>query len=253
MTIAVSAIFRYPVKGLAGEALPETPLSGGESIPHDRRFALAHGSTRFDAAAPSWLPKTNFLMLMRDEKLAQLRVAFDPEEGILVLSRSGKPVVRAKVTEPLGRTLVSQFFSHFMAGSLRGSPRLVEAPGHMFSDVPEKCLSILNLNSVRDLERVARQPVDPARFRANLYLEGLPAWQEFTWTGKTISLGSAGLKVVDPIERCAATNVNPETAERDLNILLQLQRGFGHINMGIYARVESAGRIEVGDSVTIAH
>jgi len=121
MPVVLSAIFRYPVKGLAGEALSEADLSEGEALPHDRRFALAHGSTRFDAANPAWLPKTNFLMLMRDEKLAQLRVEFDPEQGLLVLSRKGKQVVRATATETLGRTLVSQFFSQFMAGSSRHS------------------------------------------------------------------------------------------------------------------------------------
>jgi hypothetical protein len=55
--------------------------------------------------------------------------------------------------------------------------------------------------------------------------------------------------VVKPISRCAATNVNPETAERDLNLPLALQKGFGHPNMGIYARVASAGPIAVGDTI----
>lgn len=252
MPITLPALFRYPVKGLAGEALQQVSLRADEGLPHDRRFALAHGSTRFDVAKPTWLPKTNFLMLMRDEKLAQLRVQFTPQDGMLLLERDGKPVVRAKVTETLGRTLVSQFFSQFMAEAARGSPRLVEAPGHMFSDTRQKYVSILNLSSVLDLERVVRKAVDPARFRANLHLAGLPAWEEFSWIGKTISAGGVGLKVIDPIERCAATNVNPESATRDLNIPLQLQRGFGHVNMGIYARVVSPGEIAVNDEVRVA-
>lgn len=251
MTIAVSAIFRYPVKGLAGESLRRAELQESEGIAHDRRFALAHGSTRFDGTQPTWLPKTNFLMLMREEKLAQLRVRFTPEDGVLVLTRNGKQVVRAVVTEPLGRTLVSQFFAQFMAGAVRGSPKLVEAPGHMFSDSRQKLLSVVNLSSVRDLERVVRKPVASARFRANLYLEGLPAWEEFRWIGKTVSVGGARLRVVDPIERCAAINVDPETAARDMNLPLQLQRGFGHVQMGVYARVEGAGNIEVDDEMGV--
>ena len=215
MSTALSAIFRYPVKGLAGESLQEASLQEGEGLPHDRRFAIAHGSTRFDAANPTWQPKTNFLMLMRDEKLAQLELEFDPEAGVLTLGRKGKQVVRGKVSEPLGRTLVSQFFSHFMAEATRGSPKLVEAPGHMFSDSRQKLVSILNLNSVLDLERVVRKPVAPARFRANLHLDGLAPWEEFTWLGKTISVGGVRLKVVEAIERCAATNVNPDDATRD--------------------------------------
>ena len=252
MAITLSAIYRYPVKGLAGERLQRSPLHPGEAIAHDRRFAIAHGSTRFESGRPTWLPKTNFLMLMRDEKLAQLSVGFTPEDGTLALSRKGKQLVRANVTEPLGRTLVSQFFSHFMAEAARGSPNLVEAPGECFSDTSQRLISVLNLSSVRDLERVTRAEIEPARFRSNLLIEGLPAWQEFTWIGKRITIGTARLKVLEPIERCAATNVNPTTAERDLNLPLHLQRGFGHVNMGVYARVEDGGEIESGDTVAVS-
>ena len=250
MGTTVVDICRYPVKGLSAESLEQISLTPGESLPHDRRFALAHGSTKFDTRNPQWLPKSNFLMLMRDEKLAQLRAAFEPEIGMLTIERGGKQVVRAKATEPIGRTLIGQFFASFMAEASRGTPRLVEAPGHMFSDVPEKCLSIINLASVRDLERVMRRPVDPLRFRGNIYLEGLPAWAEFGWAGQDISLGTARLKVTAPINRCGATNVDPETAARDLNVPLALQNGFGHVKMGIYAAVTGAGEISKGDALT---
>jgi len=250
MAITVADICRYPVKGLSAESLEQVELAPGACLPHDRRFALAHGSTKFDPRSPQWLPKTNFLMLMRDEKLAQLRVHFEPESGRLSIERDGKQVVGANVTETLGRTVIGQFFASFMAGATRGAPRLVEAPEHSFSDVPDKVLSIVNLASVRDLERVTRQEVHPLRFRANIYLEGLPAWQEFTWTGHEIQLGGARLEVAKPIDRCAATTVNPETAARDLNVPLFLQRGFGHVDMGVYASVTAAGRVAKGDSVT---
>jgi uncharacterized protein YcbX len=247
MTITVATIQRYPVKGLSAEVLPEVALEPGQGLPHDRRFALAHGSTSFDAEAPAWLPKTNFLMLMRDEKLAQLRVTFEPDQGRLTILRGDRQVVRADVTTTIGKTLVSQFFAQFMAGASRGVPKLVEAPGHMFTDTQEKLVSLLNLQSVHDLERVVRRPVDPRRFRANLHLSGAPAWCEAGWIGRQIGIGAAKLTVVDTIERCAATNVNPDTAERDLNIPLQLQQGFGHVTMGVYARVEVGGTIREGD------
>ena len=251
MSIIVKEIYRYPVKGLSGERLPTTDLVVGESIPHDRRFALAHGSTQFDRREPQWLPKTNFLMLMKNEKLAQLRTQFDPESGELTIERDGKSVLKAKATEQLGCMLIGQFFASFMAGETRGSPKLVEAAGHMFSDVPEKVLSLINLASVSDLERVVRQPVHPLRFRGNLYLDGLEAWREFDMPGKEISIGSARLRVIKPIQRCAATNVDPDTSARDLNILLDLKRGFGHVNMGVYAEVIGAGQITAGDSLAV--
>ncbi len=197
------------------------------------------------------MPKTNFLCLMRDEKLAQLRADFDPESGMMAIHRAGKQVVRAKATEPMGSTLIGQFFAAFMGEATRGTPKVVEAGGHMFSDVPEKVLSIVNLASVKDLERVVRQPVNPLRFRANIYILGAPPWGEFDWVGREIGLGPARLQVVDRIQRCAATNVDPETAARDLNLPRALQRGFGHADMGIYARVIQGGEIARGNVLSL--
>jgi uncharacterized protein YcbX len=249
MTATVVDIFRYPVKGLSAEALERVELTPGEALPHDRRFAIAHGSSQFDPDAPKWLPKTNFLMLMRDEKLALLRCRFDPASSELTIERGGKPVVHAKATEGMGRMLIGQFFASFMSGALRGSAKLVEAPGHSFSDSPEKLVSIINLASIRDLERVMRVPLHPLRFRANLYIDGLPAWQERGWVGQEIMVGAVRLAIGEAIERCAATNVDPQSAERDLNIPLALQRGFGHVTMGVYASVVSAGDITKGDGI----
>lgn len=246
----IAGICRYPLKGLNAEKLDRAVLTPGEGLPHDRRFALAHGSTHFDPGAPEWLPKTNFLCLMRDEKLAQLRVTFDPDSSTLAIHRAGKQVVRAKTAEDIGRTLIAQFFAAFMGAAARGTPKLVEASGHMFSDVPGKVVSIINLASVKDLERVVRQPIDPLRFRANIYIQGIPPWAEFDWVGREIGLGPARLQVVDRIERCAAINVDPETAARDLNLPRSLQRGFGHVDMGLYARVTTGGEIAPGDAVS---
>lgn len=252
MAATIADLCRYPVKGLNAECLDRVTLSAGEGLPGDRRFALAHGSTAVDPETPQWLPKTHFLMLMRDEKLAQLRASFDSDSGTLTVRRAGKPVARGRITEPTGRTLIGQFFAGFMGRAARGTPHLVEAPGHMFSDAREKYVSMINLESVADLERVMRRPVAPARFRANLYFRGAPAWSEFDWIGREIRLGDARLKIEARIDRCAATNVNPETAERDMNVPLTLQRGFGHADMGVYARVVEGGEIALGDTITMA-
>lgn len=251
MTATIDRICRYPVKGLTAERLEQVAVRPGEALPEDRRFALAHGASQFDPFQPSWLPKTNFLMLMRDEKLAQLDARFDAESGLLTIHRAGKQVVRANATDPLGRTMIGQFFASFMGASARGAVRLVEAPGHMFSDHRAKVVSLINLASVRDLERVIRAPVNPIRFRGNLYFDGAEPWAEFDWVGKDISVGDARLHVTQRIVRCAATNVDPESAARDLNIPRTLQKGYGHADLGIYAEVTTPGVLRVGDAITV--
>lgn len=250
MSLKIAAIYRYPVKGLTPEPLDRVVLTPGQGLPHDRRFALAHGSTRFDPAAPEWMPKTNFLMLMRNERLARLRTRFDEGTGTLAVQRDGKTVASGNIQETAGRTVIEQFFAAYMASEARGAPKLVEAPGHMFSDVARKVVSIIGLASIRDLERVARAPIDPRRFRANVYFEGGRPWQEFDWVDREIRLGGVRLKVVKRIQRCAATNVDPENGQRDLNLPLTLQQGFRHADMGIYAEVLEQGTIAVGDALT---
>lgn len=252
MTITIADICRYPVKGLAADHPASVTVEAGGVIPFDRRFALAHASSRVDKAQPEWAQKNEFLMLARDEKLAQLGIEFDGETADLAITRKGRQVSRGVLTDQTGRNLLQTFLAAFLPDGPRGKPVIVEAPeGRSFSDVPSNVLSIINLATVKDIERVVREPVDPIRFRGNLYIDGLAAWQEASWIGKDIALGNGVvLHVDDPIGRCAATNVDPATGQRDLNIPLTLRKGFGHTNCGIYARVKTGGTLSVGDTVS---
>ncbi len=248
----VTGLYRYPVKGLTGEALPRVQLTAGETVPFDRAYAIENGPGRFDPEAPRHLPKITFLMLMRDERLATLRTEFDDATETLTVKRDGKQVARGQLSTPLGRKMLEQFFGAYMKSELRGAPRIVSAPGHSFSDVAAKCLHIVNLATVRDLERVLGKPVDPLRFRANVYIDGVAPWAEFGWLDKTLQIGSAALMVYKRTQRCDATNVDPQTAQRDMAIPAQLSRSFAHTDLGIYARVVTGGEIARGDGVQVA-
>lgn len=253
MTATLSTLAIYPVKGLSAHALEGADLIPGRGLPNDRRFALAHGASGFDMANPSWLPKAHFLQVARNPKLAQLHSRFDPETETLTLLRDGRQVARGRIGEPLGRDLITQFFAAFMDGDARGQPKLVEAADVMFSDVPDPWLSIINLDTVEELGTVARHGVDPARFRGNLMVTGWKPWSELDLVGKEIAVGDGGarLRVEEPIGRCAATTVNPETGERDLQTLRLLETAYGHTKCGVYVSVVSAGHVRPGDSLTI--
>jgi uncharacterized protein len=247
----IDALYRYPVKGLTPEPLQQVVLRAGETVPFDRAYAIENGAGRFDPEAPRHLPKINFLMLMRDERLATLRSQFEDATETLTILRDGKQVARGQLTTPLGRQLVEQFFGAYMKQELRGAPKIVRAPGHSFSDVAAKCVHIVNLATVRELERTLGRPVDPLRFRANLYLEGVEPWAEFKWLGKDITVGPVRLAPFARTGRCEATNVDPATGARDMAIPASLTRTWGHADFGIYAKVESAGEISVGSSVSV--
>lgn len=241
----IARLYRYPIKGLSPEPLQSVQLKSGETLPFDRAYAVENGQGRFDANAPRHLPKINFLMLMRDERLATLRSAFDDATETLTINRDGKQVARGQLTTPLGRQLIEQFLAAYMKAELRGAPKIVQAPGHSFSDMAAKCVHIVNLASVREVERIIGRPVDPLRFRANLYLDGMEPWSEFTWLDREISVGPTRLAVFARTQRCEATNVDPATGARDMAIPAHLMRAWGHQDFGIYAKVVTGGEIAV--------
>jgi uncharacterized protein len=253
----IEGIYRYPVKGLSAEPLAGVAVAAGEGLPLDRKFALARAGAPFDPARPAWLDKRNFLMLMRDERLAELRAAYDDASGRLRVEHAGRQVVDAEVGSDDGRAAIERFFETFMGGQAGGRPRLVSARGHMFTDNPTQYVSLINLASVQAIgEAIAETtgqapdgPLDPLRFRANLYVSGLEPWAEFDWLGRELAAGDARLRCAERLDRCAATNVNPATARRDLNIPLALRKAYGHIDCGVLLQVVRGGRLETGQPI----
>jgi hypothetical protein len=249
--IRVTALYRYPIKGLSGESLSAVELLPGGTFPMDRAFALENGPSGFDPAAPSWQPKIKFLCLMRNAAIAALSTRYDDATTTFTVVQDGRTLIEVRLSDPSGRAALEQFFQDFMGREARGKIRLLDAPGHSFSDVARKVVSIINLDSVAALERSIGRKVHPLRFRGNVYLEGLPAWSETELLNRPLQIGSARLEVVKTIHRCAATEVDPETAARDLDVPDALYRLTGEEDCGIYAEVTTAGRIAPGDRLTL--
>jgi len=247
----ITGIYRYPVKGLSPEPLPRVALAAGQTLPADRRYAIENGPSGFDPAEPKWMSKAYFLMLMRDEWLAGLHTHFDDARTVLTIRHNGSIAVRGDLETVQGRAAIEQFFAAKFAGEIKGPPKVLSGRDHSFSDVARKVVSIINLGSLQAIEDVIGQPVHPLRFRANLYVRGWPAWHEFDLLGRTLAIGAARLKIVKRIVRCAAINVDPDTAARDLNIPHTLMQRFGHVDCGVYAEVMAGGTVATGDGIDI--
>jgi uncharacterized protein YcbX len=247
----ITGLYRYPVKGLTPEPLQQVALRIGETFPADRRYAIENGPSGFDAAAPAWLPKIYYLMLMRQERLAGLWSQFEDESHLLTIRRDGQTVAQGDLETEHGRAAIEAFFARDFADELKGPPKLLSGGGHSFSDLARKAVSIVNLDSVRTIEDVVGAAVHPLRFRANLYVRGWPAWHEFGLVGEKLAIGDARLKVFKTITRCAAVNVDPDTAARDLEIPSAITRHFGRNECGIYAEVIEDGLIRIGDTVAV--
>lgn len=251
MTGHLAALYRHPVKGFTPERLTRADLVEGRCFPCDRLYAVENGPSGFDPAAPSFIPKQKFTVLAQIAEVARARTAYDEASGVLTASAVGRPAFAASLATEEGRTDFAAWLSGLLGDAAKGPLRVIPAPGdHRFMDHPLGAVSIINLASVRDLEARIGRPIDPLRFRANLYVEGWPAWAEADWTDREIMLGWARARVFKPIVRCAATHVDPATAERDMDIVKALFDNYGHMNCGIYVHVTGSGPITIGDACT---
>jgi uncharacterized protein YcbX len=247
----IEYLYRFPVKGLTAEAIEEATVEAGEAIPWDRAFALAQGDAGFDPARPEWRHKSSFLCLMKNARAARLFSLFDPKTGVLMIRAPDGSMVSENALTESGRGIIGAFLAAYLAEEARGTPRFVHAPGHVFGDQRGKVISLINLASHRDYEVRLGARRHRRRFRANVWFSGAPAWQERSWIGQQIQMGGAVLRIVKPTTRCAATEVNPETAERDATPITELRQLYGHTELGVHAEVVEAGRFAVGDGIQV--
>jgi uncharacterized protein YcbX len=247
----VERITRYPVKGLSPEQMEEVELSPGAGIPLDRRFAFAQGDSPFDPADPKWLPKRNFACLAVNARAAAIHSAYDARTNTLSLGAEGQAPLLAGLSDPAGRAAAAAWVTTFLGEEARGALRLSEVPGHAFTDIPDKAISLIGLASVTELGARAGMVLDPLRFRGNILFSGAAPFAELDWVGRDVLLGGARLKVFRRTKRCAATEVNPTTAERDARPPRWLMEQYGHADLGIYATVLEGGRVAVGDALEL--
>ncbi|HEX5377947.1 MAG TPA: MOSC N-terminal beta barrel domain-containing protein [Phenylobacterium sp.] len=250
MDAHVAALFRHPVKGFTPERLDHADLAVGQVFPCDRVYAVENGPSGFDPAAPGHISKQKFTVLAAIPRVALARTAYDEAERTLRVTAAGQPPFAGRLDQEEGRTGLTRWLKGLLGDEAHPDLKVVQAPGHRFTDHPLGHVSILNLASLRDLEGKLGRELDPLRFRANVYVEGWPAWAENGWEGRDLMVGFARAKVFKPIVRCAATEVDPTTAVRDLEVVKALFDNYGHMFCGVYIQMSSTGRVGLGDAVT---
>ena len=247
MTIA--ALYRYPMKGFSPEPLQHADIAAGGTMPLDRAFAIGNGEIAFDPAAPAYFPKTHFLMLMRNERIAEFRTRFDDATGVFSIFRGEALEVEGPLDTAEGRSRIESWIAANFSGELRGAPKILSAPGHSFSDKKAKVLHLVNLASVRALEKATGRRVDPLRFRPNVVIDGAEAWEEHGWEGATLSFPQLMCTVESRTSRCAATNVEPGSGRRNMDIPRTLDEHYGHCDFGVYLVATVDGTLAIGDRV----
>lgn len=252
VSAAVATLYQYPVKGLSPQALNEARLEAGQSFPGDRLFAVENGPSGFESARPEHQPKIKYLMLARNGSLARLKTRFNASSLVLTMETDHGELIEGCLADEQGRAKIERFLTTYLPDELRGAPKILRAPGFHFMDSKSGFVSLVNLASVRALEKLSGKPVDPLRFRANIYVDGLEPWQEFDLVGSSLRIGGARFTVLTRTKRCAATQVNPATGERDIDMLRLMESNLRHCDCGIYLAITGSGTIAVNDQMSLA-
>lgn len=241
----VAALWRHPIKGHGREELDRVTLTEGQTMPYDRRWAVAHEMARADGSA--WAPCAEFSRGAKVPALMAIDARTDEAAGTVTLTHPDRPALTFD-PETQARAFLD-WVRPLMPENRAQSTRIVRVEGRGMTDSDFPSISLINLASNDALGEQMEQDLSPLRWRANIHLTGLPSWSEFDLVGKTLRIGSAELEVREPIVRCLATTANPATGARDADTLGALKSVHGHQDFGLYGVVTKTGEIATGDSV----
>ncbi len=243
----VRALWRHPIKGHGRESLTSVELSEGQTMPWDRRWAIAHEMAKSDGT--EWAPCANYSRGSKVPSLMAISARSNEADGTICLTHPERPDLVIDPDRDEARFL--DWVRPLMPSNRAQSARIHRVPGRGMTDTDFPSISLINLASHDDLTAKMDQSLSPLRWRCNIHFDGFAPWEEFNWIDKTMRIGEVELEVKEPIVRCLATTANPETGVRDADTLAALSNHLNHQNFGIYAVVSKGGQISVGDGVEV--
>lgn len=256
----VVALYRYPVKGFSPQSVERITVLPGGRVAGDRvlnfRFADAPVSDT------EWCRKHHGVVLVNTPGLARLQVAFDDQALILKIFHEKQMLAHGDLSEAGRQRLVEAVTGYVLSleeNPLKGQP--TRLPLKLAGDgktprYQDNSLGQVTLHSRESLASAAQAlhdaNLDEARFRHNIVVEGVPAWEEQTWVGRKLRVGPVEFDVGKPEVRCLATHANPRTGERDLQVMQTLMKAFAQKEpvFGVGMLSVAGGDIRVGDAVT---
>ncbi len=244
MSGSVTSIWRHPIKSHGRERLDHVTMIPGHTMPGDRVWAVAHEASKADGS--EWAPCANF---SRGAKAPQLMAISAQLQGDSVtLSHPNRPDLSFEPDTHQDTFL--DWVKPLMPADRAASARIVRAANRGMTDSDFPSISLCNMSSHRAVEQKLGRDLSIARWRGNIWFDGLPLWNEFDWIGRDIRIGEAVFHVRERITRCLATTANPETGERDADTLGALS-SWDHQDFGVYAEVLEGATIHTGDEVQV--
>ncbi len=247
MSWQLTQIWRHPIKGIGAERLDHVGLKVDRPLPMDRAWAVLEEGGE---AGEGWRPCRNFIRGAKGPSLMAITARVDGDT--IHLSHPDRPDITIEPGAEAAAVALLTWLRPIYPADRRPPAALIRSPDMGMSDAPFASVSILNEASLSALSQKIGQPLDPRRFRGNLWLGGLAPWEEFDLVGKRLRIGEAEFDIVEPIGRCRATEANPDTGRCDAATLAAIEDGWGHTEFGVYAMVRKGGRVAMGDAAALA-
>jgi uncharacterized protein YcbX len=259
----VAALYRFPVKGFAAEKCEALSVLEGGRIAGDRVLGIRFGNS--SAADDAWSAKHGFVALVNTPGLARLHLEFNHETRRLRISLHGAVLVDAALDDA-GRTRIASAIEEYVLkldeNPLNSRPdrlplRVVgDGATSRYQDNPAGQVTLHGRQSLAAVAAAAGEPeFSELRFRSNIAVDGLEAWEEQNWIGRSVRVGEIEFEVVSEKTRCLATHANPLTGERDLPVMQMLIKVFPRKEPTFAIAMTTAGRggvIRVGDKVQLS-
>lgn len=246
----VAALWRYPIKSHGREALDHVTLTAGETMPWDRHWAVMHDQSKLDPENPAWVSCRNFVIGSMNPAVAGTWATLDEISGQITLRHADLAPLTFAPNDPADQ---ARFVAWINQLDLK-TPATGIAPhiiGRGYTDDSEPTVTIMNAASHAAVEGVLGGPLEQERWRGNIWLDGLPPWQEFDFIDRDLRIGDAVIHVHKRTQRCMHTTANPQTGLRDTDTLGALNTGFGHQDFGVAGVVIQSGQIKLGDTAEV--
>ena len=247
MTGRVAQIWRHPIKAHGRESLNQVCLTEGLTIPWDRTWAVVHNQAKTDGT--EWAHCANFSRGAKAPALQAVNAELDEKHRRITLTHPDRPSLTFCPDEDSSEFL--EWVLPLMPVGSAASADIVSAPNRGMTDTDFPSISLLNLASNTVVEKRLGQDLSMNRWRGNFCISGLDPWEEFSWVGKHLQIGTAVLEIRERIGRCLATTVNTETGRRDADTLGALKQGWGHTEFGVYGYVVDSGYVKIGDNIEL--
>ena len=261
MSISISSINYCPVKSISFQTITNCEIRKNIGIVGDRIFAFSKGldlnqAQLFEKKLEERRGKWNKILTLKNSpSLNKYNFIFDNNK--LTLIENSNEILTIKSDEIGEYQLLSNKILE-LENSIQKPIFLMKNKNIPFFDtsiskktVLTHSVSLINIKSIEDFKNKTNQEFEIQRFRGNIYVDGIGAWEERNWIGKIIKINNISFKVEKNIPRCVAINLKPKTDDSSLNLLQSLKKTFNHFDMGIYLTALDNGKINTGDIISI--